>query len=207
MHIFHGFVHLKRRIMKKNIAILASGSGTNAENIIRYFQEKENARVALVLTNRQQARVLERARALQVPAACFGKADWEQGEEILALLRRHEIGFVVLAGFLARVPELILHAYPQRMVNIHPSLLPKFGGKGMYGDHVHQAVLAAGERESGITIHYTSEQYDKGAIICQERCPVLPDDTPETLANRIHALEYEYYPKVIEQLLQGLSVS
>ncbi len=187
--------------MGRNIAVLASGSGTNAENIIRYFREKGSARVALVLTNRPNAFVLQRAEALGVPCACFGKSDWEHGEPVLEALRQYDIDFVVLAGFLARVPENILHAYPERMVNIHPSLLPKFGGKGMYGDRVHEAVLAAGETESGITIHYTNERYDEGAVVCQVKCPVRPDDTPETLAQRIHQLEYAHYPAVIERLV------
>ena len=187
--------------MRKNIAVLASGSGTNAENIIRYFREKSSACVALVLTNRQNAFVLERSRGLEVPCFYFPKSDWENGEAILSVLREHDIDFVVLAGFLARVPDLILHAYPNKMINIHPSLLPKFGGKGMYGDRVHEAVIAAGEEESGITIHYTNEHYDEGAIICQVKCPVLPEDTPDDLAHRIHALEYDTYPKVIEKLL------
>ena len=158
--------------MRKKIAVLASGSGTNAENIIRYFQEKSSACVALVLTNRQSAFVLERSRGLGVPCFYFSKGDWESGEAILSVLREHNIDFVVLAGFLARIPDTILHAYPNKMINIHPSLLPKFGGKGMYGDRVHEAVIAAGEKESGITIHYTNEHYDEGAIICQVKCPV-----------------------------------
>ena len=189
--------------MRKNIAVLASGSGTNAENIIRYFREKGSACVALVLTNRQNAFVLERSHGLEVPCFYFPKSDWENGEAILSVLREHDIDFVVLAGFLARVPDLILHAYPNKMINIHPSLLPKFGGKGMYGDRVHEAVIAAGEEESGITIHYTNEHYDEGAIICQVKCPVLPEDTPDDLAHRIHALEYDTYPKVIEKLLES----
>ena len=175
--------------MGKNIAVLASGSGTNAENIIRYFREKGSARVALVLTNRQNAFVLERAKGLGVPCVWFAKSDWESGELVLSTLREHDIDFVVLAGFLARVPDNILHAYPNKMINIHPSLLPKFGGKGMYGDRVHEAVIAS------------------GGIICQQKCPVLPGDTPEELAQRIHRLEYEYYPKVIEELVEGLSPS
>lgn len=189
--------------MRKNIAVLASGSGTNAENIIRYFQEKSSACVALVLTNRQNAFVLERARGLGVSCFHFPKSDWESGDAILSVLREHKIDFVVLAGFLARVPDVILYAYSNKMINIHPSLLPKFGGKGMYGDRVHEAVIAAGEKESGITIHYTNEHYDEGAIIRQVKCPVLPEDTPEELAQRIHVLEYETYPKVIEELIES----
>lgn len=190
--------------MGKNIAIFASGNGTNAENIIRYFKEKKTADVCLVLTNRRQAFVLERAGRLGVPAVWVPKEEWLDGERVLDLLAQHGADFVVLAGFLLRVPDRVLHVYAHRMINIHPSLLPKFGGKGMYGDRVHEAVLAAGEHESGITIHYTSEQYDEGAVICQHTCSVLPGDTPDTLAQRVHALEYEYYPKVIEQLVQAL---
>lgn len=203
----HRFAHfspicaLIERFMEKKIAILASGSGTNAENIIRYFREKGSDCVSLVLTNRQNAFVLERARDLKVPCAYFAKSDWECGEPILSILREYQIDFVVLAGFLARIPDNLLHAYPNKIINIHPSLLPKFGGKGMYGDCVHEAVIAAGEQESGITIHYTNEHYDEGAIICQEKCPVMPEDTPDSLAHRIHALEYEYYPKVIDDLV------
>lgn len=165
----HLFAHFSRfcavigGIMGKNIAVLASGSGTNAENIIRYFREKGSARVALVLTNRQNAFVLERAKGLGVPCAWFAKSDWESGEPVLSMLREYDIDFVVLAGFLARVPDNILHAYPDKMINIHPSLLPKFGGKGMYGDRVHEAVIAAGEKESGITIHYTNEHTTRAA--------------------------------------------
>lgn len=187
--------------MGKNIAIFASGNGTNAENIIRYFQGSEEVRVKLVLTNRRQAFVLERARKLDVPCVYFGKEDWADGEPVLALLREQGIDFVVLAGFLARVPDCLLRAYPNKIVNIHPSLLPKFGGKGMYGDHVHEAVVAAGEMESGITIHYINERYDEGEVIAQYRCPVLPGDTAADVATKVHALEYEYYPQVIEREL------
>ena len=151
----------------------------------------EAIQVSLVLSNRSDAYVLERAHRLGVPCNVFPKEDWMAGDEILAVLQEYHIDFVVLAGFLVRVPDLLLHAYPNKMINIHPSLLPKFGGKGMYGDRVHEAVIASGEKESGITIHYTNEHYDEGGIICQQKCPVLPGDTPEELAQRIHRLEYE----------------
>ena len=189
--------------MEKNIAIFASGSGTNAENIIRYFEGNDSVRVKLVLSNRKDAHVLERAHRLGVPCRAFPKSDWEIAESILDLLREHQIDLIVLAGFLLRIPDALLHAYPNKIINIHPALLPKFGGKGMYGDRVHEAVVMAGESESGITIHYTNEHYDEGAIICQVKCPVLPEDTPEELAQRIHVLEYEAYPKVIERLLES----
>ena len=187
--------------MKKNIAIFASGSGSNAENIIRYFQKNDSALVSLVLSNKSDAYVLERAHRLGVPCNVFTKEDWIAGDEILAVLQEYRIDFIVLAGFLVRVPDLLLHAYPDKIINIHPALLPKFGGKGMYGDRVHQAVVAAGEKESGITIHYINEHYDEGAIIFQASCPVLPSDTPEEVASKVHALEYAHYPHVIESLL------
>ena len=190
--------------MKKNIAIFASGSGTNAENIIRYLQENDFIRVALVLSNRSDAYVLERANRLKVPSKVFLKDDWISGEQILALLREYNIDFIVLAGFLVRVPEVLLHAYPDKIINIHPALLPKFGGKGMYGDRVHQAVVAAGEKESGITIHYINEHYDEGDTIFRATCPVLPTDSPGDVAEKVHALEYEHFPRVIEQIITTL---
>lgn len=189
--------------MKKNIAIFASGSGTNAENIIRYFQENDLIRVALVLSNRSDAYVLERAHRLQVPSEVFLKEDWVSGEQILALLHEYHIDFIVLAGFLVRVPERLLHAYPDKIINIHPALLPKYGGKGMYGDRVHEAVVAAGEKESGITIHYINEHYDEGNTIFQATCPVLPTDSPDDVAKKVHALEYEHFPKIINQVLSN----
>lgn len=191
--------------MRKNIAVFASGSGTNAENIIRYFSENDSARVQLVLSNKQDAFVLERAHALGVPCEVFLKPEWDSPEKILAILRRYEIDFIVLAGFLLRVPDAILHAYPNKIINIHPALLPKFGGKGMYGDRVHEAVVAAGEQETGITIHYINEHYDEGDIVFQATCPVLPEDTPSDVAKKVHALEYKHFPVVIERLITALS--
>lgn len=145
---FSLFCALKSRVMKKNIAIFASGSGSNAENIIRYFQKNDSAQVSLVLSNKSDAYVLERAHRLGVPCNVFTKEDWIAGDEILAVLQEYRIDFIVLAGFLVRVPDLLLHAYPDKIINIHPALLPKFGGKGMYGDRVHQAVVAAGEKKA-----------------------------------------------------------
>lgn len=190
--------------MSKNIAIFASGNGTNAENIIRYFQNSELVNVELVLANKETAFVLERARSLNVPFAYMGKAEWTEGTAVLSLLEDRKIDFIVLAGFLARVPDCILHAYPNKIINIHPSLLPRFGGKGMYGDRVHEAVVAAGEAETGITIHYLNERFDEGEIVVQYKCPVLPQDTAADVAKKVHALEYEYYPKVIDRLLTDL---
>ena len=185
----------------KRIAIFASGSGTNAENLIRHFRTNKAGRVELVLTNRPSAGVIGRARSLDVETVVFNREQFYQTGEILALLRERGIDFVVLAGFLWLVPSDILDAYEGRVVNIHPALLPGYGGKGMYGHHVHEAVLASGDTESGITIHYVNRAYDEGAIIFQAFCPVLEDDTPDSLASRIHTLEYEHFPREIEKLL------
>ena len=203
MHLFAHFSRFCAEIggfMSKNIAVLASGNGTNAENIIRYFQDSESVHIGLVLTNRETAFVMERARCLNVPSVYIPKEEWKEGMSVLALLRDRKIDFIVLAGFLARVPDCILHAYPNKIINIHPSLLPKFGGKGMYGNRVHEAV-AAGEKESGITIHYINEHFDEGKIIRQYKCPIWPGETAEQVAEKVHALEYEYYPQVIAELI------
>lgn len=190
--------------MSRNIAIFASGNGTNAENIIKYFSGNKDIKVKIVMANKTDAFVLERAHRLGIPTLYINREQWADATHILTLLHEQQIDFIVLAGFLARIPDALLHAYPNRIVNIHPSLLPKFGGKGMYGNKVHETVVAAGETESGITIHYLNEHYDEGQIIAQYRCPVMPNDTPQDVATRVHALEYEYYPKVIEQLLIAL---
>lgn len=187
--------------MEKKIAIFASGSGTNAENIIRHFQGNDKVSVSLILSNKSDAYVLERARRLKVPFVVFPKEDWVAGDKVLTVLQDHCIDFVVLAGFLIRVPDALLHTYPDKIINIHPSLLPKFGGKGMFGDRVHKAVVAAGEKESGITIHYINEHYDEGNIILQVKCPVLPGDTFEDVAKKVHTLEYQCYPAAIENIL------
>ena len=184
----------------KKIAILASGEGTNAERIIRYFLEKRTAEVALVIVNKAQAGVLKRAERLSVPSLILTAQDFADGKA-LEILHQYHIDFIVLAGFLLKVPDAILHDYPNKIVNIHPALLPKFGGKGMYGNRVHEAVIAAAEKESGITIHFINGHYDEGDTIFQATCPVMPNDTPETLAARVHALEYEHFPQVIEKIL------
>ncbi|NDV58002.1 phosphoribosylglycinamide formyltransferase [Bacteroides sp. 519] len=187
--------------MTKNIAIFASGSGSNAENIARYFQENDTVKIKLIVANKSDAYVLERARNLGIPSVVFLKKEWDKADNILAVLKENDIDFIVLAGFLLRIPEAILHAYPNKIINIHPALLPKYGGKGMYGDNVHKAVVAAGETESGITIHYVNEEYDKGEMIAQFTCEVTPADTYETVAAKVHALEYEHFPRVIKEVL------
>lgn len=184
----------------KNIAILASGEGTNAERIIHYFATHPVVKVAVVVTNKADAGVIRRAESLGVAVEVLPASAFREGRAT-EILRQYNTDFVVLAGFLLRIPDDMLTAFPQRIVNIHPSLLPKYGGKGMYGSRVHEAVLSAGEIESGITIHYINERYDEGGIILQAHCPVMPDDTPDSLATRVHQLEYEHYPKVVEKLL------
>ncbi len=188
----------------KHISILASGAGTNAENIIRYFSNEKKAKVTLVLSNKPQAMVLERAAALGVDSFFFDRAQFYETGEVLMMLHRKKTDLLVLAGFLWLVPADVTEAFRGRIVNIHPALLPDFGGKGMYGDRVHRAVLDAGCTESGITIHYVNEYYDAGDIIFQARCPVLPGDDVSSLAARVHALEYEHYPVVISRLIDGL---
>jgi phosphoribosylglycinamide formyltransferase-1 len=185
----------------RNIAIFASGSGTNAENIIKYFSNKNSAKVTLVLSNKRDAYVLKRAETLNVKQIFFERDDFYVSAKIRDYLLLNKIDFIVLAGFLWLIPENILESYEGKVVNIHPALLPAYGGKGMYGEKVHSAVLANHDSESGITIHYVNQSYDKGNIVFQARCRVEPGDTPDTLASRVHALEYEYYPKIIEELI------
>jgi phosphoribosylglycinamide formyltransferase-1 len=188
----------------RNIAIFASGSGTNAENIIKYFSNKNSAKVTLVLSNKRDAYVLKRAETLNVKQIFFERDDFYVSAKVRDYLLLNKIDFIILAGFLWLIPENILQSYEGRIINIHPALLPAYGGKGMYGEKVHSAVLANHDSESGITIHYVNQSYDKGNIIFQARCRVEPGDTPDSLASRIHTLEYEYYPKIIEELIANL---
>lgn len=188
----------------KNIVIFASGAGTNAENIIRYFSNEKNAKVVMVLSNKPQAKVLERAAALGVDVFFFDRRQFYETEEVLFILQRKKTDLIVLAGFLWLVPARIIEAYKGRIVNIHPALLPSFGGKGMFGDRVHKAVLESRCTESGITIHFVNEHYDSGDIIFQAKCPVLPGDDTDALASRVHALEYEHYPAVISSIVDTL---
>lgn len=187
-----------------NIAIFASGSGTNAENIIKYFSNNQKARVKLVLSNKRQAMVLKRAESLNVSTFFFEFDDFYCSGKVLDRLVKDDIHFIVLAGFLWLVPDNILSHYPGKIVNVHPALLPSYGGKGMYGDAVHRAVIAAGESESGITIHYVNSHYDAGDIIFQARCRIEKGDTPETLASKVHKLEYLHYPVIIEKVINNL---
>lgn len=188
----------------KKLVIFASGSGSNAENIIRFFQNSSENEVVAVFSNKPDAYVLERARNLHVPGIVFNRADFYESDRVLKLLEELEPDLIVLAGFLWKVPDALLAAYPGRIINIHPALLPAYGGKGMYGMRVHEAVIAAGEEGSGITIHYVNDAYDEGGILFQAMCEVTPEDTPETLAEKIHALEYEHFPRVILGVLEAL---
>lgn len=188
----------------KKIAIFASGSGSNAENIINYFQNDAENVVKIVFCNKPNAYVLERAKRLNVPTFVFGREDFYHSGMVLNELKRLDIDMIVLAGFLWKVPDAIIEAYRERVVNIHPALLPSYGGKGMYGMKVHESVIAAGEKESGITIHYVNDHYDEGATIFQARCEITPEDTPDTLAEKVHALEYEHFPRVIKEVLEKI---
>lgn len=186
------------------MAIFASGSGTNAERIMSHFRDHELGEVFIVLSNKPDAMVLERAARFNVSTRVFDRDTFYNSTEIPDLLRRLEISLIVLAGFLWLIPVDLIRAFPERIINIHPALLPKYGGKGMYGRHVHEAVIASGDKESGISIHYVNEIYDEGRIILQEKCEVRSDDSPESLAYRIHQLEYQHYSSLIEKLLPGL---
>lgn len=185
----------------KNIAILVSGSGTNCENIIRYFQDSDQVSVSLVISSRADAYALVRASKLGVPTQVMSKSEFSDESLLMPILRQYQVDFIVLAGFLLMVPDFLLSAYPQKIVNIHPSLLPKYGGKGMWGHHVHEAVKATGDTETGITIHWVSEICDGGEIIAQYHTPLTPDDTPDDIAAKVHMLEQQYYPKVIEEII------
>lgn len=183
------------------IAIFASGSGSNAENIIKYFANNEGVNIKLIVSNKEDAYVHQRAKNLGIESVTYSASDFYHTDKVLECLLQKEIDFIVLAGFLLKIPENLLRAYPNKIINIHPALLPKFGGKGMYGDNVHKAVVESGETESGITIHYVNENYDEGIIIFQAKCPVSATDSYEDVAKKVHALEYTYFPVIIDKLL------
>lgn len=186
--------------MSLRIALFASGSGSNAENIVRYFSGNDAFSFPVIVSNKIDAFVHQRAENLGIPSVTFSYQEFKSGEKVLEFLTENRIDAIVLAGFLLKIPEILIQAYPQKIINIHPALLPKYGGKGMYGHFVHEAVKAAGETESGITIHYVNEHYDEGTIILQQKCPLTTDDTPDSIAEKVHALEYEFFPKAIEQI-------
>lgn len=185
----------------KKIAIFASGSGSNAENIVRHFEMNENLNIECIYSNSKDAYVLERAKKFNIPTMVFSREDFYQSDKVLKSLKSYGVDLVVLAGFLWLIPQEMINQFT--IVNIHPALLPAYGGKGMYGNKVHEAVVANREKESGITIHYVNEKYDEGQIIFQAKCEVLATDGPDDVAAKVHQLEYEHFPKVIEQLKFG----
>lgn len=189
----------------KRIVILASGSGSNAEKIGEYFADRKDVQVTLILTNNPKAGVIQRSRKLHIPVVIFDRTTFYETDRILDLLLDHKIDLIVLAGFMMLIPAKLVEAFPERMVNIHPALLPKYGGKGMYGNFVHEAVVANKEKESGITIHYVNQHYDEGNIIFQTSCEVLDTDSADDVADKIHVLEHRHFPNVIDEVLSGLN--
>ncbi len=184
----------------KRLILFASGSGTNVQNICEYFQQDPRVKIVLVAGNKQQAGVWERIRAFDIEGYCFDKTALENGE-VLTQLKKYQPDFIVLAGFLLKIPDAMVAAFPQKILNIHPALLPNYGGKGMYGLNVHKAVKENNESVSGISIHFVNEHYDEGQLVFQAQVPLVPADTPESIAQKVHQLEYDHFPKVIEQLL------
>ncbi|MBK9509668.1 MAG: phosphoribosylglycinamide formyltransferase [Cytophagaceae bacterium] len=183
----------------KKLAIFASGSGSNAENIFNYFIENKEIEISLILTNNPQAGVIERANRMNIPVVIFNRNTFSKSDKIVELLKNQGIDWVILAGFLWLIPKNLIESFPEKIINIHPALLPKFGGKGMWGHHVHEAVVTQKEKESGITIHYVNEKYDEGKVIFQAKCTVNETDTADIVAEKVHQLEYEHFPKVIEK--------
>lgn len=188
----------------KKIAIFASGSGTNAENLILHFQKNKLAKVQLIICNNSKALVVERAKKFNIPVLIIEKKDFSEPDKIIEYLRQLKIDLIVLAGFLWLMPEKLIQAFPDRIINIHPALLPQHGGKGMYGDKVHLAVINSGDRETGITIHFVNEKFDDGEIIFQAKCLVDSGDDVKKIAEKIHQLEYRFFPKVIEDILKSI---
>jgi phosphoribosylglycinamide formyltransferase-1 len=186
---------------KVNVAVFVSGGGTNCENLIRYFQHSETVNIALVVSNKADAYALVRAERFDIPTTVVPKAELNNPDVMMPLMQRYGIQFIVLAGFLPLVPDYLIDAYPRRIINLHPALLPKFGGKGMWGHHVHEAVKAAGEKETGMTVHYVTPVCDGGEIIAQYRTALSPNDTVDDIAEKEHQLEMEFFPKVVEEVL------
>lgn len=184
------------------LAIFASGSGSNAENIAQYFKNDSEIEVSLIISNKRDAYVLERAKQLNIPSYTYNKKEFEESVKIIDLLKSHNIDYIILAGFLLKVSQEIIDTYPNKIINIHPALLPKFGGKGMYGNFVHNAVIESKEKETGITIHYVNENYDEGNIIFQAKCEVLKNDDIKQVAAKVHKLEHEYFPQIIEEIVK-----
>ncbi len=190
--------------MKKRIAIFASGSGSNAQKIMEHFKRHTEAEVVLILTNNPSAYVLQRADNFEIPSHIFTRQEFYDTDDVIRILKNLQVDLIVLAGFLWLVPPDLLQAFPNKIINLHPALLPKYGGKGMYGDNVHKAILAAGEEESGITIHFASDQFDEGEIIHQSKFKIEPGDNLEMVKFKGQQLEHQYFPKVIENLLKKM---
>jgi len=190
--------------LKKRIAIFASGSGSNAQKIMEHFKRSAEAEVVLVLTNNAQAYVLQRADNFEIPSHIFTRQEFYETDDIIRMLKTLQVDLIVLAGFLWLVPQTLLAAFPNKIINLHPALLPKYGGKGMYGDNVHKAVLANGEEESGITIHFANAQFDEGEIIHQSKFKIEPGDNLEMVKFKVQQLEHQHFPKVIENLLKKM---
>jgi len=186
-----------------NIAIFVSGSGTNCENLIKYFDGHAHIRPALVVSNKPDAYALVRAERLGIPTAITPKADLNNSDVMLSLLKKYDIGFIVLAGFLPLIPNYLIDAYPHKIINIHPALLPKYGGKGMWGHHVHEAVKAAGEKETGMTVHWVTPVCDAGEIIAQYRVSLSPEDSADDIAEKEHQLEMKYFPQIVEDTINS----
>ena len=197
-----GKTQFKGNMKPVRLAILASGSGSNAENIIHFFSSENRVKIGIIISNKTEAQVHQRAERLGIPSVTLTRETLTDGFALTQMLKNEGIDFIILAGYLVKIPAELISAFPNRIVNIHPALLPKFGGKGMYGNHVHQAVIDAKEQESGITIHLVNKNYDEGSIVFQATCPVLPGDSADVVAAKVHELEYRYYPEVIRQLLQ-----
>jgi len=189
----------------KNIAIMASGAGSNAQKIIEYFSNRKDISVHLIISNKKDAGVLSISKLSGISTLVITKDSFYHSTDLLVQLEKHQIDFIVLAGFLWLIPTYLIQKYPDRMVNIHPALLPKYGGKGMYGHFVHEAVHEAKELYSGITIHYVNEKYDEGSVVFQEKCEISPSDQPLDIAKKVQLLEHTYYPVVIDQLVSSLA--
>jgi len=190
-----------------NIAIFASGSGTNAENIIKYFGNSEKIKISLILSNKKDAFVLKRAQNFNIPFYYFDRNDFYRSDRINKILKANNIDFIVLAGFLWLLPENLISDYNNKIINIHPALLPNYGGKGMFGMHVHKAVIANKEKESGISIHFVNSKYDDGDIIFQSKCLIEKNETPDSLAQKVHQLEYNFFPKIINDVINKIFYS
>ncbi len=191
-------------MQKKRIAIFASGNGTNAMNLIHFFGNSSDAEIIFVLANRSDAGVLDKAKSAGIQTVVLSNQEIEAGEAVVQVCLEHAIDVIVLAGFLRKIPAELIRQYPNRIVNIHPALLPNYGGKGMYGDHVHRAVIEAREKESGISIHLVNEHFDEGKLLAQFKCPVLENDTVESLRQRVQELEHEHFSEVVNQLVKAI---